>query len=208
MIPAPPDCAAVEQRRPLAPEEQQRLSLRLPLPDPAPRPGYADRLQPSSLGWVTRPSWCVWVEPDPRPDLFSNRWRQAVDGALGRWGRELSLRQVDRPDDAHVRVWRRRPPRRDGRASLGRALLSLQMVRRAGSERLEPLVDVLLDPGQRLQGLEATALHELGHGFGLWGHSDDPADVMTAVPGPRPPADLSLRDRETLRWLLGRPSLF
>ena len=54
----------------------------------------------------------------------------------------------------------------------------------------------------------AEALHELGHGFGLWGHSDRPDDVMTAVPGPRPPSDLSPRDRETLRWLLGRPSLF
>ena len=208
MIPAAPDCTAVEHRRPLGPEDQQRLSLRLPPPETSPRPAYADRLQPSSLGWVTRPAWCVWIEPDPRPDLFSSRWRQAVDGALGRWGRELALQTVDHPADAHVRIWRRRPPRLEGRASLGRALLSLQMVRRAGTERLEPLVEVLLDPGQRLQGLQATALHELGHGFGLWGHSDNPGDVMTAVPGPRPPSDLSPRDRDTLRWLLGRPSLF
>lgn len=208
MIPAAPDCPAVEHRRLLGPEDQQRLSLRLPPPDTSPRPAYADRLQPSPLGWVTRPAWCVWIEPDPRPDLFSNRWRQAVDGALGRWGRELALQTVDRPEDAHVRIWRRRPPRLEGRASLGRALLNLQMVRRAGTERLEPLVDVLLDPGQRLQGLEATALHELGHGFGLWGHSDNPGDVMTAVPGAKPPTDLSPRDRATLHWLLGRPSLF
>lgn len=208
MIPALPDCAPVEQRRLLSPEERQRLAVPPPPAEAAPRPAYADRLQPSSLGWVTRRSWCIWIEPDPRPDLFSSRWRQAVDAALGRWGRELTLQPVERAEDAHLRLWRRRPPRQEGRASLGRALLSLQMVRRGGSERLEPLVDVLLDPGQRLQGLQATALHELGHGFGLWGHSDQPDDVMSAVPGPRPPSDLSPRDRETLRWLLGRPSLF
>jgi predicted Zn-dependent protease len=208
MIPAAPDCAPVEQRRLLSVEERQRLAVPPPAAEAAPRPGYGDRLQPSSLGWVTRRSWCVWIEPDPLPDLFSGRWRQAVDGALARWGHELSLQPVERAEDAHLRLWRRRPPRQDGRASLGRALLSLQMVRRGGSDRPEPLVDVLLDPGQRLQGLQATALHELGHGFGLWGHSDRPDDVMSAVPGPRPPGDLSPRDRETLHWLLERPSLF
>ncbi|MEB3240071.1 MAG: peptidase [Cyanobacteriota bacterium] len=208
MIPAAPDCAPVEQRRLLSPEDRQRLAVPPSPPEASPRPAYADRLQPSSLGWVSRRSWCVWIEPDPQPDRFSGLWRQAVDTALARWGRELTLQPVERADDAHIRLWRRRPPRQDGRASLGRALLSLQMVRRGGAERPEPLVDVLLDPGQRLQGLQATALHELGHGFGLWGHSDRPDDVMTAVPGPRPPSDLSPRDRETLRWLLGRPSLF
>lgn len=210
MIPAatPPDCPPVEQRRPLGQEELRQLATRVP-PEASgqPRPGYGDRLQPSSIGWVTRAVWCVWIEPDPNPDLFSGRWRRGVDDALGRWSHELTLRRVDNPEDAQLRLWRRRPPRLGGRASWGRALLALQMVRRGGPERLEPLVEVLLDPGQRLEGLRATALHELGHGFGLWGHSDQPDDVMAASPGPSPPVDLSPRDRLTLRWLLGRPSL-
>ena len=153
MIPAatPPDCPPVEQRRPLGQEELRQLATRVP-PEASgqPRPGYGDRLQPSSIGWVTRAVWCVWIEPDPNPDLFSGRWRRGVDDALGRWSHELTLRRVDNPEDAQLRLWRRRPPRLGGRASWGRALLALQMVRRGGPERLEPLVEVLLDPGQRL----------------------------------------------------------
>lgn len=112
MIPAAPDCAPVEQRRLLSPEDRQRLAVPPSPPEASPRPAYADRLQPSSLGWVSRRSWCVWIEPDPQPDRFSGLWRQAVDTALARWGRELTLQPVERADDAHIRLWRRRPPAR------------------------------------------------------------------------------------------------
>ena len=69
-------------------------------------------------------------------------------------------------------------------------------------------MEVLLSPAQREQAIEATALHELGHAFGLWGHSDDPADAMAAVPGAQPVLALSRRDRATLQWLYGQPTLF
>jgi predicted Zn-dependent protease len=55
--------------------------------------------------------------------------------------------------------------------------------------------------------MEATALHELGHAFGLWGHSDEPADAMAAVPGATPIRRLSSRDRATLEWLRRQPGL-
>jgi predicted Zn-dependent protease len=69
-------------------------------------------------------------------------------------------------------------------------------------------VDVLISPAQRSIALEATALHELGHAFGLWGHSDDPADAMAAVPGATPRTELSERDRATLGWLYRQPTRF
>jgi predicted Zn-dependent protease len=112
-----------------------------------------------------------------------------------------------------VLIRRQRPPRLlqptgTARASHGRATLTLQETERLGVWRLEPRVEVLISPDQRRAAVEATALHELGHAFGLWGHSPDPADVMAVVPGAQPVLRLTRRDRATLRWLYGQPTPF
>lgn len=178
---------------------------------------YNTRLRPTPLGWPVQDHWCVWIEPagsaigqaDPgsAEGQRAIQWQNAVRAALEQWQTLLSITLVEHPDQAQVRLWRRRPPlqrQADGRirASHGRAVLQLLQVRRGGREHLEPRVEVLLSPGQRALALQATALHELGHAFGLWGHSDDAADAMAAVPGAMPVLRLSPRDRATMRWLL------
>jgi len=178
-------------------------------------PGYAASLRSTPFGWPRLSHWCVWIEPPTQAnDPWERRWYGAVLAALDAWRELLPLWRVEDRTAAQLRVWRRSPPlARDPagrtRASHGRALLQVVAVERLpGQWRLEPSVEVLLSPGQRSEALQATAVHELGHGFGLWGHSPDAADALAASPGPVPVLKPSARDRATLEWLQRQPTPF
>jgi predicted Zn-dependent protease len=62
-------------------------------------------------------------------------------------------------------------------------------------------VDVLVSPELRASVIKATAVHELGHAFGIWGHSPQSDDVMAVHQNQKPVLNLSQRDRVTLNWL-------
>lgn len=176
-------------------------------------PGGADyrhRLSSTAHGWPRRDRWCVWVEPahaEGPAGRWDQAWLEAVEAALSSWAELVTIERVSEPDLAQVRILRRRPPLRSGRASHGRAELQLAVVERQGLRQLEPRVVVQISPGQRSIAIQATALHELGHAFGLWGHSEAPGDAMAAVPGPSPVLELSPRDRATFLWLQQQPGL-
>jgi predicted Zn-dependent protease len=207
--PAAAPCPPASRVRVLEPEQA-------PAPPPAAaNPGdYRDRLKPTPLGWPRRHHWCVWVEPPQGSGaerVWQRLWLTAVQAALVEWQRHLPITLVEDPGRAQVRLHRLRPPLLgEGltrRASHGRALLQLVEVERQGELGREPRVEVLISPGQRPEAMQATALHELGHAFGLWGHSDRSGDAMAAVPGPAPVLVLSERDLATLRWLQAQPAL-
>ena len=201
-------CPVAEARR-LVPRPSP--TERTPPPTaPAVASDYRHLLSPTPWGWPRRDHWCLWIEPGAITGpaaRWDGRWRQAVQAALNTWSAELPITLVDDPRQAQIQLLRRRPPLRGGRASHGRAELQLVAVLRQGSWQLEPEVLVSISPGQRLEATQATALHELGHAFGIWGHSDVAGDALAAIPGPVPVLELSARDRATLGWLQSQPGL-
>jgi len=200
----------------LCPPQQQVRTLQVALERQAPgqRPGYASSIATTSLGPPVLKHWCVWVQPAAATpaNRWDQRWLDQVSSALTTWGALVPLTLVDSPDQANVLIHRQRPARRQvagvWRASNGRTQLQVVDVQRQGRRRLEPLVKVMVSPGLRAEALQATALHELGHAFGLWGHSSVPTDVLAISQGERPVLVPSQRDRLTLTWVMQQPTRF
>ena len=200
----------------LCPPQQQVRTLQVALEQQASgqRPGYASSIATTSLGPPVLKHWCVWVQPAAATpaNRWDQRWLDQVSSALTTWDALVPLTLVDSPDQANVLIHRQRPARRQvagvWRASNGRTQLQVVDVQRQGRRRLEPLVKVMVSPGLRAEALQATALHELGHAFGLWGHSSVPTDVLAISQGERPVLVPSQRDRLTLAWVMQQPTRF
>ena len=200
----------------LCPPQQQVRTLQVALERQAPgqRPGYASSIATTSLGPPVLKHWCVWVQPAAATpaNRWDQRWLDQVSSALTTWRALVPLTLVDNPDQANVLIHRQRPARRQvagvWRASNGRTQLQVVDVQRQGRRRLEPLVKVMVSPGLRAEALQATALHELGHAFGLWGHSSVPTDVLAISQGERPVLVPSQRDRLTLAWVMQQTTRF
>ena len=171
---------------------------------------YRQRLVPTPHGWPKRQRWCVWIEPaaaDGPAARWDQLWLQAVEAALASWAELVTIHRSESRESAQVQILRRRPPLQRGRASHGRAELALATNKPGDPPKIEPRVVVSISPGQRPEAIQATALHELGHAFGMWGHSDRPQDAMAAVPGANPVLQLTARDRATFMWLQQQPGL-
>ena len=200
----------------LCPPQQQIRTLQVALEQQASgqRPGYASSIATTSLGPPVLKHWCVWVQPAAATpaNRWDQRWLDQVSSALTTWDALVPLTLVDSPDHANVLIHRQRPARRQvagvWRASNGRTQLQVVDVQRQGRLKLEPLVKVMVSPGLRAEALQATALHELGHAFGLWGHSSVPTDVLAISQGERPVLAPSERDRLTLAWVMQQPTRF
>ena len=200
----------------LCPPQQQVRTLQVALErqPPGQRPGYASSIATTSLGPPVLKHWCVWVQPAAATpaNRWDQRWLDQVSSALTTWRALVPLTLVDNPDQANVLIHRQRPARRQvagvWRASNGRTQLQVVDVQRQGRRRLEPLVKVMVSPGLRAEALQATALHELGHAFGLWGHSSVPTDVLAISQGERPVLVPSQRDRLTLAWVMQQTTRF
>lgn len=162
------------------------------------------------LVWAVSPL-CVYVEPassgSTAAEQRQQQWQQAVNLALADWQRYFDLQPVTDPAKADISIWRRSPPLRrgtDGQLDRARTAETTLVFYREGDRAL-PRYRIDLGFTQGFAGLVSTARHELGHAFGLWGHSDQPEDVMYVAQSSRN-VQLTERDLGTLRRLYQQPT--
>jgi predicted Zn-dependent protease len=210
------------------------LTETVPSPEEAAAGDYFAALEPSPVGPLLWSRWPVTVYVEPMdaataalPEgAFARRqvqdWEAAIVGAIAAWGDYLPLRQVDDRDRADIVIGRSRlslqraSPQRDRptpanaldlRARTGTTRYEFDL-RPTGGDRPPILTHrflVAIPPSGVTAQLQGTARHELGHALGLWGHSDDPGDVLYRTQVAQPPP-ISPRDRNTLRRLYVQPT--
>nr|AZB71518.1 peptidase [Synechococcus elongatus PCC 11801] len=174
---------------------------------------YLEAIAPSRYGylvWAVSPL-CVYVEPaslgSTAEEQRQQQWQQAVNQALADWQPYFDLQLVSDPAKADISIWRRSPPLRrnaEGQLDRARTAETTLLFYREGDRAL-PRYRIDLGLTQGFAGLVSTARHELGHAFGLWGHSDQPEDVMYVAQSSRN-IQLTERDLETLRRLYQQPT--
>ena len=134
---------------------------------PATAPGYASQLQPSRWGWVAQRQWCIWVEPSPTTDRWAQRWQTAVNAALSTWGSRCGCsRQQSRGCPIAPVAPAPAAAKRQGQPWPGLYCSCSRFNAKDGQLRLGAFGGGADQPGQRQAAIQATALHELGHGFG------------------------------------------
>jgi|SRR5262245_9397020 len=134
-----------------------------------------------------------------RTDEGIEKWTNAAGG-------KINIRYVDQPGDVDIEcIWTSNPDQLRNRAEGGEAQVYYQ-----GGEIRKATITILTVPLNRAgsitdNNIRSVALHEIGHVFGLLGHSPNPQDVMffsARIRDEKP--ELSARDRRTLLRLYSR----
>lgn len=137
------------------------------------------------------------------PEVYRNfdTWTQATQG-------RLRFREVGYPDQARILITLKQGPLMDANASIGHASFNSETLNSEDPMRRlrvtivvntgEPTSGITLD--NRKEQVRKLVLHELGHAIGIWGHSNDPNDIMYTHPLV---TQLSSRDVRTIQKLYG-----
>lgn len=167
---------------------------------------YFDQVRPVPVGaliWSRLPIK-VYIEPLPPATLLKPEiWQQTMNRAIQDWQPYLPLTLTSDPAMADIQLSANAPRSKSGaRARSAETRYALYV-----SDRniLSHRVTISIRPSQTQTYLAAAARHELGHALGIWGHSQDPQDVMYFAQVKSPPP-ISARDVNTLKRLYQQPT--
>jgi hypothetical protein len=94
--------------------------------------------------------------------------------ALQFWGSSTQLKYTNNVDQADVFVdWAGPPPTRLKALTRTASMLDAQK-----SVRNVVVIDMAFYQAKNYKEKMRGMIHQLGHAYGMWGHSDDPKDVM------------------------------
>jgi predicted Zn-dependent protease/Flp pilus assembly protein TadD len=162
----------------------------------------------------TRLVWPTWQVPipvyvaltEPSQAAFMENVHQAFDRWSQATGGRLRFREVGVPEQARIYIALQPGPLMAPGASIGHASFNM-MTLNSDDPMRELKVNIAVNTGElhsdiplphRQEQVSKLLLHELGHSVGLWGHSNDPGDIMYTHPIV---STLSSRDLKTIRRL-------
>ncbi|MEB3229197.1 MAG: matrixin family metalloprotease [Synechocystis sp.] len=184
---------------------------------------YFDLIETSSLGYLIWSEFPVTVYLDIPQNLAPTSaeakrlhiWTTAIKTAIADWQQFFPLAIVTETDQADIHISYREPPLNrkvdpeTGLITFGRARTAQTRYEFYWSDetpsRLRHRMAIDIKPGLSELSLQATARHELGHGLGIWGHSDRQADALYPSQT-RDVPPISPRDLKTLWRIYQQPT--
>ncbi|HLO49986.1 MAG TPA: peptidase [Kamptonema sp.] len=169
---------------------------------------YFDQVKPPEFGHLVWSKFPIKVFVERVGDRnASEGWVKTVLGAVLQWGIYLPLQVVDDAEIADIRILHKAPPLQPGqmRSRSGETRYELYVSEEGDGGVLSHRCIIWLNPSQTGKYIAAVALHEFGHGLGIWGHSPVDTDVMYFSQVRNPPP-ISVRDINTLKRVYEQPT--
>jgi predicted Zn-dependent protease len=167
---------------------------------------YFDQIKPTQPGFLIWSQWPiqVYIAPPPQGVLIKpEAWHNAILQAVKDWQPYLPISLTESQTNADISFVATPPQQRSGlRVRSAETRFELYISRH---NTLAHRVSIYIRPNQTIPYISAAARHELGHGLGIWGHSQKPTDVMYFAQVRQPPA-ISARDVNTLKRIYQQPS--
>ena len=184
---------------------------------------YFELIETTPVGYLVWSQSPIKVYVEPVSDLQDNsakgirlqQWVKAVRDAISEWNIYLPLQEVDKSKLADIIIVRSSVEREirlnpdTGLYDIPQAITAQTnyefYVRERQQKILSHRMIIKISPHLGKPATLAAARHELGHGLGIWGHSDRETDALYFSQVKNTPA-ISERDVNTLKKIYQQPT--